>query len=593
MSTITGDDVTYSAAEMVGATGDTILRNGFVTDASNDAFPSAVDLINEELGNQLDNVGQSFGITIHNNNVAALDINLAMGVGMTLSPATAFTANADVILWGESRTYQFIVTTATTLTVLLASSATGGKLTGVALPDTNLLIGGADGYAQTAALSGDGTISNTGAFTLSSTIPHNINFSAGVGASEVTTVKLTGLNPPVAATDAVNKNYVDSFAAGLSWHKFVRLVGDADVPITGEPILDGVQTNAGDRILLIGQTNGVQNGIWLVVGAAAPFVRPIDFPDGSVASAATVRVSDGLVYKTTAWVCTNESANSIVDTDPLTWVQWSATTAGITEINGLTGPVLTMNTGTTGTDFNIDSSANNLQLNLPDASTANRGVITNAAQTLGGEKTFTDGVKLGGLPNSVGLNQSASSTGPYNLEFPPDIGTTSQYLSLSNGTGSLQWSSPGALSFWYGYGPTVGVLISGALQTIDFAEQLSQNETYPVASGIVTMPTTGYYQITYWVQMESFDNTGSARSSAAFLLRVKRGANPVASEVGGSSACYIREQNNSNIRPGAGKTVILQLDAGDTIQVAMQRVAGGTTAITAVNESTLVIQRMK
>ncbi len=62
-------------------------------------------------------------------------------------------------------------------------------------------------------------------------------------------------------------------------------------------------------------------------------------------------------------------------------------------VNGLTG-ALTINTGTTGTDFNIAPSGTTITLNLPNAGTAARGLVTNAAQTIGGLKTFNDGISV-------------------------------------------------------------------------------------------------------------------------------------------------------------------------------------------------------
>ncbi len=69
---------------------------------------------------------------------------------------------------------------------------------------------------------------------------------------------------------------------------------------------------------------------------------------------------------------------------------WAAPpSGGITSLNGLTGATQTFATGTTGTNFNIVSSGTIHTFNIPDASNANRGLITNGVQTIGGNKTFS------------------------------------------------------------------------------------------------------------------------------------------------------------------------------------------------------------
>ena len=73
----------------------------------------------------------------------------------------------------------------------------------------------------------------------------------------------------------------------------------------------------------------------------------------------------------------------------LSWDNSTYITSAITSINSQTGPSITLNTGTSGTDFGINSSANTITLNLPDASATARGLVTTGTQTLAGAKTFS------------------------------------------------------------------------------------------------------------------------------------------------------------------------------------------------------------
>jgi hypothetical protein len=124
----------------------------------------------------------------------------------------------------------------------------------------------------------------------------------------------------------------------------------------------------------------------------------------------------------------------------------------------LTGPTLTYNTGTTGTNHNISTSGNTITFNLPDASTTARGAVTTGAQTLGGAKTFANGITVnngatvnngttlnGGTTANNGLTVSGATTSTSNLTLGVTSATTpaaqtDRYLSV-NSTGNVTLNS--------------------------------------------------------------------------------------------------------------------------------------------------------
>ena len=81
-----------------------------------------------------------------------------------------------------------------------------------------------------------------------------------------------------------------------------NLVATSNQTLSGTPTIDSVATVAGDRVLLTGQTNPVENGIWIV--AAGAWARAGDMAAGSAAGDAYTFVNRGTAYTHTGWLCT-------------------------------------------------------------------------------------------------------------------------------------------------------------------------------------------------------------------------------------------------------------------------------------------------
>ncbi len=130
---------------------------------------------------------------------------------------------------------------------------------------------------------------------------------------------------PTAENDATTKLYVDNAIIGLHFKAACNALADSSVILSGEQTIDGVALVAGNRVLLTNQTNGVQNGIWVV--AIGAWSRPIDFANGSDAATAFTMILGGTLYGNTSWICTNTVNHGIVGVDALTFAQTGAYTA--------------------------------------------------------------------------------------------------------------------------------------------------------------------------------------------------------------------------------------------------------------------------
>lgn len=177
--------------------------------------------------------------------------------------------------------------------------------------------------------------------------------------------KVTGSNTagPFNSGDLVPKDYVDSVAQGLNSKPAALAISVANVgSLSGlaEVIDDITLSEDGYRVLLTGQTNPVDNGLWVIHSGS--WTRPTDFAIGSDAHSSFVFVENGTIYSDTGWVCTADSPSDIVGTDDLPWVQFSA--AGvITAGSGLSksGQTLSVKKGD-GIEITSNSNATNIDL---------------------------------------------------------------------------------------------------------------------------------------------------------------------------------------------------------------------------------------
>jgi hypothetical protein len=136
--------------------------------------------------------------------------------------------------------------------------------------------------------------------------------------------QITNLGTPNNSTDAATKGYVDAVSEGLHVHPAARAAILTNVAIAtaleNGDTAGGVTLATGDRILLNGQTNGAENGIY-VVQASGAALRAADFDTAlEVDSGDFIFVSAG-TYANTGWVQTLKPAT--IGSDPISFTQFS------------------------------------------------------------------------------------------------------------------------------------------------------------------------------------------------------------------------------------------------------------------------------
>lgn len=97
----------------------------------------------------------------------------------------------------------------------------------------------------------------------------------------------------------------------------VRAVSVANITLSGLQTIDGVVYSATQSHLAAGQTNPVDNGLWVTNTGA--WTRPSEFATGLSTQAKFLQVVGGTVYPGTIWGMSNMNA-VVIGTDSQTWV---------------------------------------------------------------------------------------------------------------------------------------------------------------------------------------------------------------------------------------------------------------------------------
>jgi hypothetical protein len=140
------------------------------------------------------------------------------------------------------------------------------------------------------------------------------------------TAPVSGVEP-TQASHLATKAYVDATAEGLDVKLSVRAVATDNVALSGTQTIDGVSLVVGDRVLLTGQSNPVENGIYVV--AAGGWTRAADATtNADVTPGLFTFVEEGTYGAGTGWVLTSVGPTTLGQT-PLPFAQFSS--AGVVQ----------------------------------------------------------------------------------------------------------------------------------------------------------------------------------------------------------------------------------------------------------------------
>jgi hypothetical protein len=231
--------------------------------------------------------------------------------------------------------------------------------------------------------------------------------------------KITNLLDPTAPQDAATKAYVDAARQGLDVKDSVRATSTANVTLTGTQTIDTVAVVAGNRVLLKNQTNGAENGIWVV--AAGAWSRSSDADNGTkLTSGAFVFVEEGS-QADSGWVLNTDGAIT-VGTTPLGWTQFS----GVGQLIGGAGLTKTGNT--------LDVITANSSRIVVNADSIDLASITQAPTTPNQANTAVTAVNVDGYGRVTGVATSTRKVALNNSLLTVTGGLTSWTITHNLGT---------------------------------------------------------------------------------------------------------------------------------------------------------------
>lgn len=243
-------------------------------------------------------------------------------------------------------------------------------------------------------------------------IQGNINIGGASSFNQVVNLlnnNIINIANPVNPQDAATKSYVDLVKQGLNVKDSVMcattVAETLSTSFVAGSVIDNYTLKLNDRILLLYQTNAVENGIWIVTSSTP--TRPSDFANGTEVSGDFVFVKQGTINASLGFICNTIAPNDVVGTDSLNFTEFTGL-GDVINGSGLSKNFNELNVNVDNFSIEINSASNDLRIASSGLST---GLIGGSGSPLETSTDQSHVTKLGTI--SAGVWNASNISVPY------------------------------------------------------------------------------------------------------------------------------------------------------------------------------------